>query len=526
MTNRIKSASVAVFADDTQLDRLQAFGVSSRLNSEDVREIGNLDIVEVVDDIPQVEITADSNQYGSVKTLAKFAGKNYNWSTVVVTLATSGSVAVSSGYYFINEMLYTKAAASTHTITAPASANQKRIDTISIATNGTVTVTAGTPTTGTPVAPATPAGNLKLAEVQSNANASAEAVPMTYLNILNCHDEVSLALKDFEFASVDFVVPVKEQGDNTDVTYGITRSMYVADAFVNRYDAAFSVNGAATENYSLESDNKTWFLNAAGTIYVDRFKGNGTTSGFTLTCTPTTRDNGNDLIKCYKYNSTTGVYTTLVEGTDFTVTAKALELSAAPLAAETVVARYGTNDCPLSGQPFFKRVPDEVDPHPVIAGGLRHGQVEVYLSDDTANHVLRLQSVTISSSLTRDALYEIGHKRAYDRPLQFPIPITVQVEALASDLREFARLCGKNFSTANELSIDQFLKNLDLTVKVYREDDVVRSTAPEVQSKPLKTITITNVSLTDENFEIRTEGNGTSSFGLKANSNLTVAGII
>lgn len=539
-TNRIKSASVAVYANDTQLDRLQAFGVSARLDSEDLKEIGNLDIVEVIDSIPTVDITCDANQYGSIKTLAKFANKNRDWATVVVTLSTSGAVSISDGDVYLSERLVKKAAASTQAITFPTGALQHKIDALSITSAGAVTYTQGT-ATGTAFAatPATaPAGQVLVAYVESYSTAASAAVELTYLNILNVNGSQEIKLRDFEFAKVDFVVPVKESGDNTETTSAITRSMYISDAFVNRYDAAFSVNGLATENYSLESDNKTWFLNSAGTIFVDRLVGAGATSA-ALTNVPTVRDNNLSTLAAYKYNASTAVYTELTEQiaavtsavpAGYSVSGSTITFGTAPTTGEVIVVRYPTTGVVGSAQPFFRRVPNAIDAHPVVAGGLKQGQVEIYLSDDATNHVLRLQSVSISSSLAREALYEIGHKRAYDRPMTFPIPITIQVEATASDLKEFARLCGKSAAYTNgtlkELSIDQFIKNLDLTVKIYREDDVTRASAPSVQSIPLKTIQVDNVTVTDENTDVRVEGNGTQTFGLKANTSLTVTGLI
>jgi hypothetical protein len=528
MPNRIKSASVAVFANDTQLDRVQAFGVSARLDSEDLREIGNLDIVEVIDNVPTVDITLDINQYGSVKALRKMSGQNYDNGTMTVNLQyASGSVLVSSGYFYIGEVKYTKTTTTAIAVSASPGSFQKRIDTIYVTSGGTATSVCGTAVSGAavPAAPAAPAGALVLALVQRNTNVSSAAIDMSYLNILNMNNSATVLLKDFEFSSCDFTVPVKETGDNTDLTYGITRTMNVEKAYVNRYDASFSVNGLATESYSLESDNKSWFLNTASNIWVDRFVGSGA-SAFTLSYTPITRDNGNKTLKAYKFARATGVYTNLVEGTDYTVAGAALTTTATVAVTDTLVVRYPAASVPAASQPFFKRVTEPTEAHPGIAGGLKHGQVEIYLSDAATTHVLRLQSVSISATLAREALYEIGHKRAYDRPMTFPIPITIQVEALSSDLAEFARLCGKTFASATELSIDQFIKNLDLTVKIYREDDVIRSTAPDIQSTPLKTITINEVSVTDENLDVRVDGNATQTFGLKANTNMSIVGLV
>jgi hypothetical protein len=514
MTNRIKAASQTIYANDTQLDRVQSLGCTARLETEDIKEVGNLDIIEVVDNVPTVDITVDANQYGSVKTLRKFARKNFDWGTLYIRVATSGTVEVSSGTFYIDEMKYTKATTTTPTLTWPTGANQNRIDVISIASNGTVTVTPGDATTGVPAVPNTPAGGLRIGLVQLQTNAASGAVALTDMHVLNVGDERTVALKDFEFAAVDFAVLTKEKGDNT-TDDPVTRSMLLENCFVNRYDAAFSTNGLATESWSLEGDNKTHFLNTAGCVVTDRWAGNGTTSGFAFTYSATTRDNGKNTLKVYLYDKTTGLYADKAENVDFTTTTSGITFKAGkiPTANQTVVARYLSDP---SGVPastvFFKRNPEDLMGHPGVAGGLKHGQVEIYLSDDASNPVLRLQSVSVSSSLTRQPLYEIGHKRAYERPMDFPIPITIQVEATASDLKEFVRLCGKDFASVKEVSIDQFLKNLDLTIKVYREDDVARALAPALQSIAIKTMTIKDITLTDEGTEIRVEGNGTQTF--------------
>lgn len=560
MTNRIKAASMTVYANDTQLDRVQTFGSTARLDSEDIKEIGNLDVVEVVDNVPTVDITLDANQYGSMKTLRKLVNKNFDWGTMAVT-PSGTSAAISSGIYFIDEQKYVKAAASLYDLSAlyPASAASSHcVATICISSAGTVTGVAGS-TTGLaydPTIPATPAGYLRLADISLKTDAASAAVNTDALHILNNHCVITtgttgpdyLHIKDFEFAKVDFVCPIKETGDNT-TTDKITRTMYITDAYANRYDAAFSVNGLSTESWSLESDNKTWFLNTGAIVYTDRFAGGTSANSFTYTAIQ--RDNLAYVLKAYKYNPTSGTYTDLALTTDYTATSAAItQVSATSAAAgEVLIVRYLVDPASVtdvnnavSGQPFFKRNPSDISAHPVVAGGLRQGQVEPYLTTDgetdilgtfpanvaavtsATRGVLRVQSVSISTSLAREALYELGHKRAYDRPLTFPIPITIQVETIASDLREFARLCGKEFATAKEMRIDQFLKNLDLVIKIYREDDIARADAGWVMKQPLKIVLVKDISVTDEAMELRVEGNGSQTFSFKANTNLIIRG--
>lgn len=75
MVNRVTYRGVGLFINGQQIDRATAFGASGTINKEDMFEIGNSGIVEVVDDISEVSMTLDANEYGSLKTLAAVCGK-------------------------------------------------------------------------------------------------------------------------------------------------------------------------------------------------------------------------------------------------------------------------------------------------------------------------------------------------------------------------------------------------------------------------------------------------------------------
>jgi hypothetical protein len=536
--NRIKHSSVAPFANDRQLDRVQTLGVSGRLDSEDISEIGNLDIVEVVDNTPTVDITLDTNQYGSNKTLFTLAGKNFDGTNVVVTKTGAKQVTVQAGKVWIDEMEY-DASAQTYDLVqgAGASGNKHRIVELSWDISGGAvhlekTFGINQTTLNASGIPTTPAGNLKFCEIELTINANASGVlEIDPTDIAMRGPLTEVDLKDFEFATVDIVAPVKERGDNTDVTYPISRTMLVDKAYVNRYDASFSVNGLATENFSLEADNKTWFLNKEANFWVDRINGSGA-GPYTLSYTPVVRPSGFKTIKARKYDWSGGTYAELIEDSSgalgFSVSGNKITFETALVDTnETVIVRY-TAPVNASGQMFFQRVPAEVTGHPAIAGGLKQGQVEVYLSDDLVNRVLRLQSVTISTSLTREPLYEIGAIRSFDRPLTFPIPITLSLEATASDLKEFARLCGLDYEASGtvELSINDFVKNLDMHVLIYRENDETRDKAGFVCGQWIKKIVVENLTMTDENTEVRVNQNGTQTWGMKANTQMHIQSVI
>lgn len=66
---------VGLFANGTQLNRVTAFGATGTLSKEEVFELGNSNIIEIVEDSPDVSMTIDANEYGSLDTLFALANK-------------------------------------------------------------------------------------------------------------------------------------------------------------------------------------------------------------------------------------------------------------------------------------------------------------------------------------------------------------------------------------------------------------------------------------------------------------------
>jgi hypothetical protein len=65
---------VGLFANGKQLNRVTAFGATGTLSKEEVFELGNPDIIEIVEDSPEVSMTIDANEYGSLDTIKHLAG--------------------------------------------------------------------------------------------------------------------------------------------------------------------------------------------------------------------------------------------------------------------------------------------------------------------------------------------------------------------------------------------------------------------------------------------------------------------
>lgn len=78
---QIKHTQSALVIDDIITPRVTSLGYSGDLSSEEIEELGNSNIVEILDDTPVVSSTIDYNDYGSVETLAVLAnlyGMPYN----------------------------------------------------------------------------------------------------------------------------------------------------------------------------------------------------------------------------------------------------------------------------------------------------------------------------------------------------------------------------------------------------------------------------------------------------------------
>jgi hypothetical protein len=497
---RVKYSGVGTFINDVQANRVQAFGSSSRLSNEDMKELGTLNIVEIVDDVPQVDISIDQNENGTLDLFALLSNKGYGCQVMAVP---SGSAIGSNQVKVLSGVYYTAAGHPIFfegtTITIPSGSGQS-VYLNPIPTGGAaakIGVTGGS----------VPAGAITIATVSGSST-------IKQSDITDVRPFGTVTHLDFELASADMFVPIKQSQAGVSATGGvINRTMYMERAFVNSIDFNFQTKGVATASYRLETDNKRWFLNNSSQIIVDQFKSAGGTT-LTLTQTPNQLANGNYTLKLIKNGSQ------LTEGTDFTVSGTTVTFTSALTAGDLVKVRYTSS----TGGQFFSPVPASETPHPDLAGGMREGQIEIYLSDNTGSRVTRAQSARISLPLTREQLDELGSLRPYDRPLQLPVNASITIEFRDTDLEMFARLAGKNLATVNEIAIDDLLKNMSLIIRLFRESDITRAKLPSGHPNKyvIKTFTINNLIPSNESWNVRTDSDATQSFEFRAH-NITIS---
>jgi hypothetical protein len=189
-----------------------------------------------------------------------------------------------------------------------------------------------------------------------------------------------------------------------------------------------------------------------------------------------------------------------------------------------------------------------VSAEPTSASEVRIGDYELSL---------RLQSVSISADLTREPLKELGHLNPYARPLTLPIEFTVDIETTAGDLELFAKLAGKGskYATGQLTDIDLAdllaKDNMRIVVQVYQQTDeeaggtgvnrkvlssdmfgdeyfvdgqrgVYTATDGSLREYPLKSIIVSDLRPTDEEYSLSQGDNATQSFSYRGTNSVAV----
>lgn len=346
VADRVTYRGTQLFLNDKPLHRVSAFGSSSSFNKEDLLELGSQGLVEIIDDIPNVDISLDVNEYGSIQTLNLLANNDIN---------------------------------------------SKSVD---------------------------------------------------FAN-------------DFENALVDFYITVRASPEEV-------WTQYIDKASVVTANYNFGVEGNFTERYSLQADNKLWFLNGAKFV-VSREVIADEEGTISITFSGTPIKVLSVLLDDVRDEDVNAV----IDGNDVIVTSADI----------TVGTKVKVRVAGLE--------PNEWEKDKNSVGAKRRGHIEIYLLTDVnynpstrkivscEEHLIRkAQSLDIEASIDRDALKELGRHKVYARPMEYPMHVDATLEVMMAELDIFAKLAGKDISSANELSVDKFRKDLGLRVKIYERSDI------------------------------------------------------
>lgn len=517
--NRITYASQSVWANGEVLYRVQSLGTTTTFTSEDVFELGHLDIIDVVDDIPSVAVTLNTNDFGDLRTLAVLAQVLPEKSAMSATADSSSGNLVSGATYLHGVSMADFAVTCGNlpgiSIWAPV---QAQCDLGTLANNIDQT--------------------LFLDKVYVNS------VEFSYTTGANATENYGAETDNKMWllngaAYVNYFATVS--GATSLVSAGVVSAGYFDFSTVG-FDTTTTVPTLSNGNMAFLRKDASG--NPAVSVYnaVASEKANYTVVSGTAQDTAASATfvfNETDG-KLYFPGGSTPLYT--VAAGDIIEIIYAADKYSDPMNTYFVNRTAGAN---------------------ADIGALRQGQTEIYVVDGaTGSAAWRLTGTTISADLTREPLTELGHLSPYDRPLTLPIPITVTVDTTAGDLENWAKFAGQltgfNADTLDDIDLSDLMNKDDLclVVKVFEQTDEEAggsgagrrvntnslvgdamfvdgtmngagtgaggSYAIGDREYALKTIVVKNLKITDEGMTLDVGANATQTFGFRVNNDLFV----
>jgi hypothetical protein len=502
-------ASQSVYCNGEVLYRVQTMGSTTTFTSTDIFELGHLDVIDVVDDVPAVAVTLNTNDWGDVRTFALLAQVSD------AKLAMSASA---------------------------------------INTNANLAVVSGT----------------QMVETGEYLHGACLA---------------DFAIVCGNLPGVAMWSPIQSECDMGTLSNNIDQTMFMDDVYVNRVEFNYSTGAEATENYTGETDNKMWLLNTAKFINYQKWELNGAEgANVTITTDDGTIATLSDGSLAFMRTSEDGYrgvvyYDNVTDPAAPSATVYRVEAGSAahadyfvyndandylyfPTGGPTTVSgnvldatfaadKYNgvTHNCYFQALSAAERYP---------AGALRQGQIELYVvgrTDSSYRGAWRLTSAVIGADLTREPLNELGHLNPYDRPLTLPIPVTANLETTGGDLEHWSVFADKYAGYDNNSLLDLDLTDLmttdylTLVVMVYAQTDEEAGGSGEARKvltgadlvgkdymydgvpgtynaldteRPLKTIIVNNLKITEEGGTLDVGTNATQTFNFKTNNDVFV----
>jgi len=508
--NRIIYASQSVWVNGEVLYRVQSLGSTTTFTSEDIFELGHLDIVDVVDDVPSVAVTLNTNDFGDVKTFAVLAQ----------VLPAKRVMDVSADTDNANLIVVDAAG---EPIDDPGTRDHFYLHGCCLAD---FAVTCGSLPGVSLWAPV---------QEECSIGSLAENIDQTlYLD--------AVYVNSLEFAYSSGANATENYGAETDnKMWLLNDGRFVSqDSQLKAAEASFTITlvapaVVATLSTGLGFLRKDDDGNAAVTWYNNQ---NNTVKNVIIkdsTDSPTT--------EMYSYNASTYTITYPTSGSNIPVSGDVIEVVYAADA-------YGDT----ADNTYFKMLQDTSRADSV--GAVRQGQVEVCIvgeDDMTYETAWRLTSCTISADLTREPLSELGHLAPYDRPLTMPIPITVSVDSTAGDLHNWAKIADRSdeldAGDLDDLKLADLMSStkLKLVVKIYGQTDEQAGGTDEARTiypgsdlidqsywvdglmftyseadreYPLKTIIVEHLKITDEGMTLDLGSNATQTFSFRSTNDL------
>jgi len=500
--NRIIYGSQSVWCNGEVLFRVQTLGSTTTFTNEDIFELGHLDIVDVVDDVPAVAVTLNTNDWGDVKTMAVLA-----------------QVAAAK--------IDMDATATNNNANLTVISGTTEIDWLHGVSLADFAVTCGTLTGVTLWAPVQ--DECALGEYLTDDIDQTMYMDEVYINSLEFSYTTGANATENYAAETDQKMWLLNDGAYVSFEH------FTGSAVGNNFNlgggnsVTLDLTGAAVTIPTL-SDGSLAFLRtdangARGVTYFDSTL--NTATNYPVIA------GGAAVAGSFVYNAAGPRL--LYSPTDIVM-----------VAGDRVEVIYAADQYSGDFQNYYFRALQDLKNSAVAGadervdiGALRQGQVEVY--------------ITITCDLTREPLTELGHLGPYDRPLTLPIPITVTVDSTAGDLELWARFAKLTYdATLDDISLADLMasENLKLVVKVFAQTDeeaggtgISRKVSDDSflvgesyfndgtlgtyvgsneQEWALKTIVVEHLKMTDEAYTLDLGTNATQTYGFRSTNDLYV----
>jgi hypothetical protein len=446
--NRIMYASQSVRANGHLIYRVTTLGSNTTFTAEDIFELGQLDRIDVVDDVPAVAVTLDTNDWGTPTTMAILAGLN--------PVRMSGAPTASGSYLRTNADCTGSGVRYYHGVSLIDFSVGEGVKLWAPVQNEASQGTADDDIQMTLFMDKVFVNNITLTyNVGANATENYAAETDNKMWLVNAGKFISQEewLKYAPANSEQLTLGIASPTSGT--IPSLSNCKYAFLSFTDTGLEGVTVK-ASTDKY--------------GTVYAVADAAASSVFG---------------------YNATTRILTLPTNAaTLWPAAAKGYTITAVYAADKYAVGSSGDADVTYAKYfvPATSTLAAEDNPasrYPEDLGAVRQGQVEVYLVDPdiatTWDMTLRMQTVTVTATPTRTALNELGHQRPYARAMNLPVEITVATTAFASDLERWAIAAG--LTPANYLSVAdggtgtgtditlthlQSKQNLICAVKVYQ----------------------------------------------------------
>lgn len=212
--NRIIYASQSVHAEGRILYRVRTFGSSSTFNTTDIFQLGQLNLTDIIDDSPEVAVTLEGYDYGSIYTMATLAK--------VPTSNLHHNIRQSDGTTFFGTV----------------SGND--------VSNGELS----------PLLPSTSGTGRANLVVKDGIGGSTLAY-LHGVQLIDFGRECGVS------KGVSIWSPIQSECSLGSAANDIEFTKLVNDVFINRIDLTYQATDMSNENYTGETEQKQWFLNSA-----------------------------------------------------------------------------------------------------------------------------------------------------------------------------------------------------------------------------------------------------------------------